>query len=318
MKKYLSTTRANYRRTSLKKNVVIALVASFFILLGLFFSQLYSAVAFVVLFPVQSVTNWVQYSEQTLPQYLRNRSDMLAEIESLKKELSTGLGTQLSIKRLRDENNQLLAMLGSGGDNQRLVARVMKQPSPLAYDLLQIDKGTNHGVVLGAPVFLGIDTVVGEVAHVTPLYAFVRLVTSPGFEAMAYIIGPNVFAPMEGVGGGVARVKLPQGVMIETGNVVILPSVASGVYGEITAVENEPTQPEQFGYVVPPVPLYGLSYVSVALTVPPPLSAFEISTNIETAVSSNFTFKQSDVDLSTTTATSSEEIIEVEVAPENL
>lgn len=87
--------------------------------------------------------------------------------------------------------------------------------------------------------------------------------TSPGFESTAFIFGPNVFSPIEGIGGGVARVRLPQGVSIREGQLVILPGVSSGVYGEIARVENEPTQPEQYGYITPPLAINNLLYVSV-------------------------------------------------------
>ena len=110
-----------------------------------------------------------------------------------------------------------------------------------------------------------VDSVIGIVVRTTDTYAFVDLFTSPGFESTAFIFGPNVFSPIEGMGGGVARVRLPQGVAIESGQLVILPGVSSGVYGEIVRVENEPTQPEQYGYITPPLAMSNLLYVSVGL-----------------------------------------------------
>ena len=128
---------------------------------------------------------------------------------------------------------QLRAMASAGTSTERLVARVIASPSKLSYDLLQIDRGTKDGVVAGSPVYTGLDTVVGVVVHTANNYAFVDLFTTPGFETTAYIVGPNVFATLEGVGGGIARVKLPQGIPIAEEQLVILPGVSSGVYGEI-------------------------------------------------------------------------------------
>ncbi len=200
-----------------------------------------------------------------LPLYLRSRAELVREVESLRTELATTAGTQLSIRRLMEENIQLRGMANAAAidDDTRLVARVLARPGQLSYDLLQIDRGAKDGVKVGAPVYTGVDSVLGIVVQVYETYAFVDLFTSPGFESTAFIFGPNVFSPIEGIGGGVARVRLPQGVSIREGQMVILPGVSSGVYGEIARVENEPTQPEQYGYITPPLAINNLLYVSV-------------------------------------------------------
>ena len=115
---------------------------------------------------------------------------------------------------------------------------MIARPNSLAYDLMQIDRGSDHGITVGVPVYSGLDTVVGVVVEVSAKYSFVELFTTPGFESTAYIIGPNVFSNLEGVGGGVARVKLPQGVPLDVGQLVLMPGVSNGVYGEIISVEN--------------------------------------------------------------------------------
>jgi cell shape-determining protein MreC len=239
------------------------LLAVGIIAFGLLFPWLISKVSAIVLYPFHATTLWIKTSEGVLPTYLRARSTLVAELESLRTQMATEAGTQISIQRLLEENMQLRTMAKAGEGEERLVARVLARPDFLSYDLLQIDKGSEEGVVVGAPVYTGVDSVVGIVTYVTGQYSFVDLFTSPGFESTAYIFGPNVFAPIEGVGGGVARVKLPQGVQLQTGQLVILPGVSNGVYGEIVSVQNEPTQPEQFGYIAPPVAMNNLLYVSV-------------------------------------------------------
>jgi cell shape-determining protein MreC len=263
MKKYSSITKANSRRSTTKpwrKGLFISLALFLF---GWIFPTVFSFVSGVVLYPVHSVTSWYQYSESVLPLFLRSRVELAAEIGVMKAELENRSGTDLAVDRLLAENMQLRAVAETNTPDARLVARVIAQPSLLSYDLLQIDKGTDAGVVVGAPVFLGIDTVVGVVVHTAPTYAFVELVTTSGFEATAYVVGPNIFAPIEGVGGGIARVRVPQGIALREGNLVLLPSVSGGVYGEIVTIVNDPTQPEQYGYVSPPVPLQSMLYVSV-------------------------------------------------------
>lgn len=247
-----------------------------------------SGVSFVVLYPVTAVSSWYQYSEGAFPSYLRSRAELTKEIDELKATIANDSGTELSVKRLLEENMQLRSAAQVSTSTNRISARVIAQPSKLSYDLLQIDQGSETGIVVGAPVFLGVDTVIGVVVHVARTYAFVELVTTPGFMATAYIVGPNVFANLEGIGGGVARVRVPQGIALREGNLILLPSVSSGVYGEVVRIENVPTQPEQFGYVTPPLSLQSILYVSVAKDVPSEKSELEIETSVRASVQSYF------------------------------
>jgi len=262
---YSSIKKGSSRLSFLKTKLFWLLILIGTIILGLFFPWLISRVSAFVLYPFHVTSTWVKSSDGPLPLYLRSRAALVSEVEAVRKEQASQTGTQLSIQRLLEENMQLRALTKSGPIGERLIARVLDRPNILPNDLLQIDQGSNQGVVVGAPVYNGIDGVLGLVIHVTGKYSFVDLFTSPGFLSTAYILGPNVFAPIEGVGGGIARVKLPQGVGIRVGQLVILPSISSAIYGEIVSVQNEPTQPEQYGYIAPSQAINSLLYVTVGL-----------------------------------------------------
>ncbi len=313
MKKYLSTTKASSRHSTIKRwrrglyfTVAVLLVAWLF-------PTIVSLVSYVAMAPVVALSGWYEKSESAIPVYLRSRNELAKEIEELKRNITNQTGTQLSIRRLLEENMQLRIASGISTSSDRVVARVIAQPTRLNYDLLQIDQGARAGIVVGSPVFVGLDTVVGAVVHVTPAYSFVDLVTSSGFTGTAYLVGPNVFAPIEGVGGGVARVKVPQGIPLQVGNLVLLPSVSGGVYGEIVEVANIPTQPEQYGYVTPPIPLQSLLYVSVGTSVPKSRSEQDIETDIQKSVQEYFRLVDSVGWLmATSTASGTEENLSVD------
>lgn len=253
------------RPSFLKTKLFWLLVLIGIILIGLLFPWFISRISAFILYPFHVTSTWVKTSDGIVPLYLRSRADLVNEVETLRKEKASQSGTQLSIQRLLEENIQLRALTKSDQAGGRLVARVLNRPNSLPNDLIQIDQGSDHGVLVGAPVFNGIDGVVGLVVQVTEKYSFVDLFTSPGFQSTAYILGPNIFAPIEGVGGGIARVKLPQGVSIRVGQLVIMPGISSALYGEIVSVQNEPTQPEQYGYVAPSQAINNLLYVTVGL-----------------------------------------------------
>lgn len=255
--------RARSRHSSKQQRIIrIALVAAGLVVVGVMVPRLISAVSSIVMKPVQVVNLWLEESSSLLPTIFRDRRGLLAELEDLQQRLAVSERSSLTNKRLVEENDRLRKLLGISGE-ERIGAAVIARPDELPYDLLEIDRGSEHGIEVGAPVFVGTDVVIGLVVHTAPSYSFVQLITTPGFSASAFITGPNVVVNMEGVGGGVARVKVPQGVPLAVGNLVNLPSVEPGVFGRISYIENRPTQPEQYGYITPDIPISGVFRVSV-------------------------------------------------------
>lgn len=217
----------------------------------------------VILYPVIQIENWFAKSDQVLPTLWRDKIMMQEEIASLEQELAISGNFDLTQQRLLEENNQLRSLLGVLPD-KRTLAVVVGKPDELPYDLIQIDQGSESGIEVGSPVYIGKDTVIGLVSAVQRNSSFVTLFTTPDFLATVYLSGANVTAVLEGLGGGVARVKVPQGIDIRVNDLVHILSVQPGIYGKIAWVESEPTQPEQFGYITPEIPIGSLFQVAVA------------------------------------------------------
>jgi cell shape-determining protein MreC len=248
--------------TSRKKQIKVIIIASFLVVLGMFVPAIISGVSAAVTYPVYVTNVWLNESSSLVPSFIRDRRELQSEIGRLENELVIAARIDLTQRRLVEENESLRKLLGID-EEVRTAAAVIARPDELPFDLLQIDRGSDQGIEVGAPVFIGRDIVIGLVAHTAPKYSFVQLITSPGFEATAFISGPNVVVAMEGVGGGVSRVKVPQGVSMSIEDLVYLPSVEPGVFGRISHIENRPTQPEQYGYITPNIAISGLYRVSV-------------------------------------------------------
>lgn len=165
---------------------------------------------------------------------------------------------------LREENEELRHILGSEEEG-RLAAGVIGRPTNLPYDVLVIDKGSDDGVVKDAPVYAGEKLVIGIVAAVYDKSSVVALTTTPGWRSTVYIYGPNIYTTAVGQGGGVARVHVPQGIELEVGNSVVVPSLSGGIYGSIFTVDSVPSRPEQYGYVATEVPINALRVVAIGL-----------------------------------------------------
>lgn len=266
--------KSKYKKT--KRIVIISLL---FIGVGMLLPKAISVVSATIMYPVHATNVWFDESSSFIPVLIRSKQALNEEIDSLNNELLIANKLSNTQKRLIEENNRLRVLLGSANET-RVAAAVIARPDELPYDLLQIDRGGNDGIQVGSPVFIGKDIVIGLVVHVAPSYSFVELVTTPGFKATAFISGPNVVTTLEGYGGGIARVSVPQGVPLQIGNLVYLPSIEPGIYGRISYIENLPTQSEQYGYVSPDISISGLYLVSVGKQTQVSQSATEIDERI--------------------------------------
>ncbi|MEK7638780.1 MAG: rod shape-determining protein MreC [Patescibacteria group bacterium] len=279
------------------RNVAIALIL---LVVGVAAPVVFSAAARFVLTPVHVFNQWLTESSDTFPSYIRERTALYEEIKNLKNELAIAGRSNITTERLYEENLRLRSLLHAS-TSPRIGAAVVARPDTLPYDLLQIDQGSEAGVTVGSPVYIGSDWVIGLVKSVAPKYAFVELLTTPGFSSTVYIAGANVIATMEGYGGGVARVRVPQGVPLQSGNLVHIPSIEPGIFGRVSHVENTPSQPEQFGYITPEIPIQSIFFVAVAPHVPITTDGELIKAHIEDLLIKNLSLGDTGT---TTTATS--------------
>jgi cell shape-determining protein MreC len=281
--------KASSRRTSPNKRITGVIVVGV-VALTLFWllpKVVYVAGA-MVMAPVNGVKTWFAESSASLPQYLRNRSVLVDELQALEQQLADRGGDRFTTDMLAKENAELRELLGDTGD-ERILAGVIGRPNALPYDMLLIDQGQRDGIAPGAPVYIGDRTVIGFVQSVAERTALVTLITTPDFTSTVYVLGPDIFTTAVGMGGGQLRVGVPQGIVVEEGDLVILPSVTSGVYGSVSHIETIPSQPEQHAYVSPKTPIGSLRLVAVGKT-PMVGSSFDAAlANVSIAASDLFT-----------------------------
>lgn len=302
--------RVHTRHNSKQKKVIrILLVSVVILIIGLLLPRAITAVSRVVLYPVYSVHTWFLESSAVFPMYLRDRKELIAENISLKNELAVAVSTDLTQQRLFEENTWLRQLLNAES-GERIAAAVVARPNELPYDLMQIDRGSDDGIVVGAPVYIGADNVIGIIAHTAPDFSFIELFTTPGFEATAFIGGADVVATVEGYGSGVARVRVPQGIPLSVGNVVHVPSIEPGAYGRVAYVENRPSQPEQFGYITLNKPLSAINYVAVGKVAVAPATPEKISDEVTALIKASVKINTAAIATSSNSLGTSTEIYE--------
>jgi len=315
MKNFLSKTRASYPRNSKEGNVKKAIVWIVVVFVVLYSGKgVVSHITATITTPFYFVRHYLSTSSATVPAFIRGRTELLNEINTLKQELSAQQGTEATLASLMAENAELRTLL-QASSSPRIAASVISRPPFSPYDTVIIDRGSDDSIIEFAPVYQGSNQAIGYVRSVFPQSALVTLFSSPGVEATVYVFGPNIFTTAYGEGGGVVRLSVPQGVSITKGNTVILPSLDIGVLGKIDEVLSVPTEPEQHAYVTMDVPLQSLRLVSVGTE---PIKRASFSAALEkvteaeqalftVAVPENFTATTSAVGTSTATTTVMEE-----------
>jgi|GEM_PF-2755498 len=190
------------------------------------------------------------------------------------------------LEYLKIENEDLKNQLNNTAETL-ISAGVIGRPTALPYDVLVIDKGESDGITENTPVYADNKHVIGFVAKVYKNSAIVNLITTPGFTSTVYVYGPNIYTTGQGMGGGVIRIHVPQGINIDVGNVVIVPSLSSGIFGTISVIDSIPSEPEQYGYVTSQIPINSLRQISVG-TIPLTEISFEEARQVVEETKINF------------------------------
>ncbi|MEN9920537.1 MAG: rod shape-determining protein MreC [Candidatus Parcubacteria bacterium] len=307
-------SRLNSKKTKEKRIARVLFGAGVVLLLGVTIPFLFTLVGRVVMYPIHSTNEWLRTSSSRLPMFLREQDELVDEIKRLENELAVAQSTDLTQQRLFEENMWLRELL-SVHERERIAAAVIARPTELPYDLMQIDRGSDDSVQVGATVYVGADNVIGIVTYTAPSYSFVELFTTPGFSATAFISGPNVMTTLEGYGGGIARVSVPQGIPLTVGNLVYVPGIDPGVFGRVAYVENRPTQPEQYGYIVLPKPVTGINYVAVAKDVVAPTAPPTIEERVRELIKSALLVDTKNFTIGTSTPSTTPTTTPIEILP---
>lgn len=263
MKNYLLKMKENSRHNSRWRQTHVLLVWIFCAFLFLFFgTALAERFAVVITTPILYIQHYFKNSAAPLPLYLKEKSDLIAQIRLLEEERNTQIGITLTAEYLKQENESLKSLM-QNTTTPGIVAGVIGRPPYTPYDSIIIDQGSRDGIVLNAPVFYGVRKVLGYVDKVYERTSRVSLFSSPAVASTVYIMGPNIFASAYGLGGGVLRVSVPQGITLAVGNPVILPTVHGGSLGSIQHITSVPSEPEQNAFVTFDVPMQSIRLVSV-------------------------------------------------------
>ena len=255
MKNYSSKMKENFQGNNFFFLFILVIVI-------LVFPSFLEKVSDTFISPAHMMRTWFYSSESSVAILWREKRELQDEIEDWERQWAEHSGSQASIQRLSNENSELRALLGEG-QKERIIAGVIGRPNNLPYDVYMINKGNQQGIQLHAPVFFGFDTMVGFISYVQESYSLVTLISTPRQKTTMFIIESNVFVHAEGYGSGWVRLRVPQGIVVNEGDTVLVASAPQSVIGQIERIETTSTQPEQFAFVSLPQSIFSTRFLAV-------------------------------------------------------
>ncbi len=260
-------SQQRFRTTRTRRNVFFAVAVA---CIGVFFfSGPLSFLTSYVIAPLSVVRVWLVTSDSMIPFYFRSRAALQQENEELRERLVRAHVDELYVRILAEEKK--LFPMASSANSSRIVANIVRRPYETPYDSLVVDQGSADGIVEGALVY-GNGAVIGTVGRVLPGSAFVVLFSTAGVKSPMYIYGANIFVHGTGMGGGVVRLGVPQGVPVSLRDPVVIPTTPSAVFGLVENLEVDPSKPEQYAYVTMQPPINTLRFVAIDTKALEPIS----------------------------------------------
>ncbi len=263
--------RMNSLRRSSSGSRALGYILGFVVSVGLlyFFATPIGVVSGYILSPLHALKIAVVEFASPLSSFFSSRRALESEIATLKESLKNSEYDAARLSVL--EKDTAFLQNEQSGEKNRIVARVVRHPNETPYDTLLLDKVSAEGVQERSFVYAN-RVAIGSVARVFLKSSLVVLFSTPDIETPVYVYGPDVFARAYGVGGGVLRVSVPQGIQLSVGDVVVTPFGSENIYGTIAYIESSPSNPEQFGFVVQNEALSGLQMVAIEKESAPALS----------------------------------------------
>ena len=194
---------------------------------------------------------------------LETPAALLADNETLRRELQAALVQGQSIQALEIENEELKSILGRASTTPYTLAAVLEKPPFSGYDSLIIDAGADQGFSSTSMVYAPGNVLIGRVSDVLGQTSKVALFSSHG-QSYQVMIGPaHSPATAVGQGGGQYSAQLSRDVKVSEGDVVLAPSLSNAPFGIVTAVISDPAQPFEQILFAPPINIYELRWVLV-------------------------------------------------------
>ena len=259
----LKSSNFEDRKKNARKRILITVVVLIFAILILATGPAKKTLFFIS-DPIWKFENY--FSNSSLTQYFKSKQSLIDEKTVLEQKLFLD-GNLLALNStLQAENDSYKDLLGRKDTKQKtILASVLVKPPQIPYDSLIVDIGDDHNIKVGDKVMANANVYVGEVSEVLPHSAKVILYSAPG-RKLSVVLGTNsVTAEAVGMGGGNFNIFLPREVEVKEGDVIVIPSITTNVFGIVEKVNFKDKDSFQTVLFKSPVNVSELNFVEIVL-----------------------------------------------------
>ena len=272
------------RSNSRSRYVFLLLFLGVALVLGFVFRNQTITTISIVGKPILKSAFSVIHSTSFTTSLFGSKADLIKERDGLL-ERNKVLESESEERDLKEMYSEDIERIFTGSSDDKITASVLSRPNFTPYDSLLLDKGSNDGVTNGALLFGTKKRVIGFVARTYETLSHAVLFSTAGVESVVYIPKARVLVRAIGVGGGVMRLSIPQGIEVSEGIEVSYPTLSPSPIGKITRIVKTETSPDIFGYVTLSDSPFDLFVVNIGTSNFTSPSIAELEKNMEQATS---------------------------------
>jgi cell shape-determining protein MreC len=185
----------------------------------------------------------------------RERDQLANENKGLQNE------NRILVARAQD----LTALLGTRTEaDDDILASVLARPPISPYDVLVIDRGTEHSVRSGALVFGNGGVPLGTIAATTERTARVLLYSAPGRETSAWVGTTRIPITLKGEGSGAFSALIPRDAAVLTGDEIYVSGSGALPVGVVSWVRIDPSATKAVVHIHPLVNPFSITWVTIS------------------------------------------------------
>jgi cell shape-determining protein MreC len=259
-------SRGGRNKTAAKGIVVVTLVIVFLILLQTLSINPFGSVVHGIVRPVLQIQNTLASETQAFFLLLKSKRILIKENEILQERLLILEPSAYLVDALKTENAELKALLTRRVAENSVLAAVLAKPSLSLYDTLIIDVGTTNGVSEGDEVIVYGNFVIGVISKVYAKSALVTLFSSQGNVSEVTLGDKHLLVKAHGRGGGNFETRLPRGIAVAVGDIVIIPNISTRIFSTVERVVASPADQFQTIFFKNPINISDIRWVEVVTT----------------------------------------------------
>ena len=260
-----------------KKFYRIAFAIFFLIVFFYFRLSIWSGFSYVsekLFHPIFVVGNNFEGGLKNIGSYFVSKKSLYIQNQNLEAEVKADDARMSNYNSFVSDDASLKQVLNRKDSKTAMtVAAILAKPNQNPYDTLLIDAGTKNGVKVGNTVFALGDVPIGRVSDIYPNSAKVILFSNASEKTEAVVFGKvasdgtnqggGVFMELVGRGGGNFEMDLPKGLILQTGDQVVLPGIHPYVLAIAEKVVSDPRSPSNKELLISPVNIQQLKFVEI-------------------------------------------------------